>query len=68
MCMLIPVPAKTDNAHKTRKVRENNHKIIPNTHAYLLTMEKTFAKFQNDWRNIGVGGQITSYPLTVYSI
>ena len=44
------------------KVTKNNLTIISKAHAHLYTMEKTHAKFQNDWYKTVGGVVLTRHP------
>ena len=47
-------------------MRKNNQSIIPKPHAYLHSMPKTSAKFQNNWRKTVRRVVPTRYPLSVH--
>ena len=44
--------SENDKVHKVKNVTKINARIIAKPYAHLQTIEKTCAKFQNDWYKI----------------
>ena len=72
--MVGPIYKGKENKRKSRSVRglenwkdgEKYQRIVPKPHAHLHSMQKTFAKVQNNW-GITVRGIVpTKYPLSIH--